>query len=266
MSIRVEILENKTRYCTSDILAWIDEMQWYVEKIESYAPQLNPEYRGSRNVHVKISNYASHDVGNRFKQEWNFTGCVHATDERSCPHEHAELKWINPERLVPTSVMGHLSNQLQGNSRIADLELMHDFSNWVARALMWGFGSDEAVSGMWSRGWRIRSESMYTALIDSLHEAGLGIGTEGKPTWNHELAQSIRHDVLQSVIPIIDKACLESTTGKLEHLSRECAKLVRTYQSLRDAHRANDTHGEVRSEEYMRNSLEVMTKLLAAVK
>lgn len=271
MATRVEIVENKSKYDTDDLLSWIREIEWYEEKLVSYATsgvKSREEEGDPRLFHYKFSNYASHDVENRFKVDWESgwkTHCPRGTPTHECSCSYKELRLINPDRLSGDSPMFQLAGGLTGSQRRADVEVLVDLAGYLFRALGWGLRQHAVVSSGWNASRGYDSTSFVSSIPRRLHEAGLGVGVNGQSLWDQDLATNVRPKILQSLIPIMDYASKQWTEGACNNMEYMLSSLIESFQLVRHGHRANQTRGTVEAEELLRQKLTEMLNNLNSV-
>ncbi len=242
------IVQNTTKYSDKDIMAFIEEMEWYVAKIESYAHDGRDITYHRTKRHVVLANYASQSTSNRLKYEWEY-GATCPVGGRECGCDYMVLKLINPERLEGGSAMHMLASGLTGLHMRASRELMSDLTHFLARQLSWGEFQDGTTGSMWRRGWGMDdAKDMAELLCRELMDAGLGVGIEGKDIWNKEKAERLRPVILQKVLPLMDQHCLDNTNNTVIRSTNDISNLILTYRKIRQGHKNNKTTGSTEAE------------------
>jgi hypothetical protein len=259
------IVQNTTKYSHKDIMAFIEEMEWYVAKIESYAPNGSPDHYSGHARHVDLSNYASQSLSNRLKYDFVY-GAVCPVGGQKCGCDFIGLKLINPERLQGGSAMHMLARGLGGLQKRASRELMTDLTRYLSRHLGWGRHQDETTSSIWRMGWgHDDAYDMASYLQRELMDAGMGVGIEGKDIWDHEKAEQLRPKILQKVLGLLDRHCVDNTHNILHRTTNDITKLIMTFGNVRQGHKDNDTTGSIDAENVTIATLRKLLNELEAV-
>ena len=265
---QIEIVANTSKYDTDDLHAWIDEVEWYVEKLVSYARERDHQSEPrAEPLHLKVGNYASHSTEYRFKYEYTelYVQCPRGSETQLCGCMFRQIKLINPERLVDDSAMARLTSGLSGDEQRADLDLLVDVAHYLARQRQWGTGQHGAFKSAWG-GARFSSDESFVTLIPThLHRHGLGVGTRGKSIWDVDKAKALQPIILQELVPHLSRACQTDTRSVLERASYEVMALVDAYQQMRESHRLNSTTSSLTYEDELKKKLQDWKLLLEGV-